>query len=211
MPSNPYFRNPGHFWYGFTSLKQSLHQFISQYLPVGIFLPTAKWFDIFLLSLSHGLSRGLHLPSMVFSPHLSCDLEIWHLSLVALPSPIQAAVFVLEACGAVNCSDQEVARGWCFPHWLAETQGGNSGASFLWVQEVHAEEWRLWGQCPICTGQSHLNVFCFMWTAMPLHFVALFQGTITWSLCCRASGLAHPFFQLGSERAPASCLMVLQK
>lgn len=29
MPSNPYFRNPGHLWYGFTSLKQSLHQFIS--------------------------------------------------------------------------------------------------------------------------------------------------------------------------------------
>lgn len=68
MPSNPYFRNPGHFWYSFTSLKQSLHQFISQYLPAGTFLLTAKWFGFFLLSLSHGLCRGCISPACFIFP-----------------------------------------------------------------------------------------------------------------------------------------------
>lgn len=93
MPNNPYFRNPGHFWYDFTFLKQSLHQFISQYLPAGTFLLMAKLCGFFLLSLSHGLCRELHLPSMVFLPHPSCDLEIWRLCPVAIPSPVQATVW----------------------------------------------------------------------------------------------------------------------
>lgn len=187
---------------------------LSHYLPVGTFLLTAKWFDIFLLSLSQGLCRGLHLRSMFFSP----PSFFWLGDLAFVTSCITKSYSGCSFCVGdlgFNGLVSGVVLNALIRRWpgdgasLTETQGGNW--SFIWVQEVHAEEWRLWSQYPICTAQSHLNMFCFMWTAMPFHFVFLFQGTITWSLCCRAGGLAHTFFQLGIERAPASSLIVLQK
>lgn len=91
MPNNPYFRNPGHFWYDFTSLKQSLYEFISQYLPVGTFLLTAKWFAFFLLFLSHGIRSELHLPKHGFF------LVTWRLAFVSscLTKSYSRWVFVL--------------------------------------------------------------------------------------------------------------------
>lgn len=108
--------------------------------------------------------------------------------------------------GGVNCSDQEVAWGWCFPHWLAETRG----RSFIPLS-AGSPYWRVKALESVSNLQSSISLKCVLFYAMPLHFVVLFQGTSTGSLCCRAGGLAHPFFQLGSETAPASCHRVLQK
>lgn len=109
-------------------------------------------------------------PSMAFFLWLGD----WHLSLVALPSPIQdeflsyrSGFFNGLMSGGVNCSDLEVARGWCFRPWNPRWK--------LWsIIPLSAQSLWLWGQFPIPTAQSHWNVFYFMWIAMPPPFCCPF-------------------------------------
>lgn len=81
--------------------------------------------------------HGLHLPSMFFPP----PSFLWLGDLAFVPSCFTKSYSGCSFClrglgfyglisGGVNCSDQEVVRGWCFPPWLAETRGRNELHSF---------------------------------------------------------------------------------
>lgn len=164
-------------------------------LLVNIFPLTTKRFGFFLLSLSPLLLQ--HLPvwflffvvtwrhSTLCPIALMCFLQDTHFC-------VRGLGFYGLISGHVNCSDQrwwlargEAAQGMVFlTHWV-NPWGWNSGASFLRVQDDAEELWP-WGQYPVHAAQSHSSSLYFRQATTLFHFVVLAQGTVTWSLCCRA-------------------------
>lgn len=108
--------------------------------------------------------------------------------------------------GSVNCSGG--GQGMVFPS-LTGWNPRRELWSFIPLS-AGSPYWTVKALGSVSNSQSSISLKCVLFYAIH-SFVVLFQGTVTRSLCCRAGGLTHPFFQLGSERASASCHRVLQK